>query len=566
VGQSFDSSSKKVGELLGSFERRMVVVPRFQRGYSWEKAHVDTFWTDVLTFAEEYGANPKSATYFYGPIVVQNEAEEIQLLDGQQRLATATVLLAVIRDLSRTLVFQKGQPGHDLAHEIQANLVQKEDSDPPFALRLGELDAEYFQQSVQQDPPDRTQVPTLRSHELINAAYKALHERVTQAIAGLDSDKALKRLKLIKDSAAKGMLVVAIDVASEDDAYSIFETLNDRGLRLSVPDLLLNLLMRRAASEPERVKVRKQWNEMLEQMGRKDIDRFLRHMWLSRYGDLKARGLFNELKSHLRDNQITSSEFASSCAVDCDFYVALLDQTSDISKGARPFVAGILKYLGVTSSLPLLLAGLECLNEADFEELARAIASLSVRYVMVADLNPSTLESAFYAAARTIRALDTARVGSKQILAGALKHLDPLWPADEVLGTKASAMHLTRSPAVWILGRMALTTQSKTGEVAIGDANLEHIYPRNANVTHWPNKDELDPLVWRLGNLTVLGEDYNRSASNKAYATKTQNYYRNSELVITKTIPDAFGAWTPTEVEARSKELAGLLVETFAHW
>ena len=75
--------------------------------------------------------------------------------------------------------------------------------------------------------------------------------------------------------------MVAIKVQAEEDAYRIFETLNDRGLRLSVPDLLLNLLMRRSADDTQRNLVRQKWNYMLGQMDRRDISRFLRHMWFT---------------------------------------------------------------------------------------------------------------------------------------------------------------------------------------------------------------------------------------------------------------------------------------------
>ena len=563
MGQSFDSSSKKIGELLGSFERRVVAVPRFQRGYSWERPHVATFWNDVVAFSQEYERNPKSATYFFGPVVVQNQLEEIHLLDGQQRLATVTILLAVIRDTARTLTFTRGEPGHDLAHEIKSQLIQKDESDPPFALRLGELDQGFYQAVVQTDPREDL-TPTLRSHELIRTAYKDLRQFVGEAIAGLDSDAALKKLKHLKDSVAKGMLVVAINVESEDDAYSIFETLNDRGLRLSVPDLLLNLLMRRASNETERGRIRDKWNEMLEQMGRRDIDRFLRHMWLSRYGDLKAKGLFNALKDHLRDNRIQSLEFAESCALDCDYYVAVLDQTTAIPKAARSNVAGLVKYLGVTSSLPMLLSGLQCLTDANFSSLIERAVALAVRYTAIADLNPATLESVFYEAARRMRTADAAGRPSADILRETLTLLDGLWPGDDLVREKAQEAILTRAPALWIMTRIAQHLQSATGEIAIGDANLEHIFPRNGTVAQWPNKADLEPYLWRLGNLTILGEEFNRSASNKAFSVKAANYYSNSELVITKSIQPDYQEWTPREVEARSAIIAGHLVQTFA--
>lgn len=87
MAKSFDSGSKTIGGILGKWERLPVVVPRFQRGFSWEKTQVMTFWTDLLSFGEEYTKSPTSATYFFGPIVVQPTKKEILLLDGQQRLA-----------------------------------------------------------------------------------------------------------------------------------------------------------------------------------------------------------------------------------------------------------------------------------------------------------------------------------------------------------------------------------------------------------------------------------------------------------------------------------------------
>lgn len=563
MAQSFDSVSRKIGEILGPIERRPVVVPKFQRGFSWEKQHVITFWNDVLTFRAAYEAARKNATYFFGPIVIQDDGDEIHLLDGQQRLATATILLACIRDAARRLHIREGYPHHNLAYEIQANLIQKEDSDPPFALQLGELDSDYFRRTIQEDPPAERE-PTLRSHELIRNAYRTLSEELQKSIDGMAPEVAVKFLKQMKDSLEKGMLLVAIDVDSEDDAYSIFETLNDRGLRLSVPDLLLNLLMRRAATDGERRKVRHQWNYMLEQMGRRDIARFLRHMWLSRYGDLKARSLFNELKEHLRTQEISSPDFAEACSLDCDYYVALLDQTRDIPAEAKNAVAGLVRYLGVTSSLPLLLAGIQCLNAPHFADLAECIASLAVRYSLIADLNPSTLESAFYEAARDMRTGLAARQPSATILATAKRALARLDPSDALVIEKAELVTLERAAALWTMTQIARHMQSETGELDVGNANLEHIFPRSPTEAQWPNTEQLAPLLWRLGNLTILGEDFNRSASNRSFATKTANYYRNSELRITNSIPEDHATWTPDDVLGRTRKMAAQLAETFS--
>src|SRR6266567_3074502 len=105
--EAFNSQSKNIGELLGGNQRAKLVVPQFQRGYSWEKKHVEAFWTDITTFQKESRVKGGPDKYFLGPIVLQQESKDtIHLLDGQQRLATATILFSAIRDAARELNIQ----------------------------------------------------------------------------------------------------------------------------------------------------------------------------------------------------------------------------------------------------------------------------------------------------------------------------------------------------------------------------------------------------------------------------------------------------------------------------
>ena len=93
--ETFNSQSKNIGELLGGNERARLIVPKFQRGYSWEKKHVEAFWTDVTGFQKESAVKGGPDKYFLGPIVLLQESKDvIHLLDGQQRLATAIVLFS----------------------------------------------------------------------------------------------------------------------------------------------------------------------------------------------------------------------------------------------------------------------------------------------------------------------------------------------------------------------------------------------------------------------------------------------------------------------------------------
>lgn len=135
-----------IAGLLGHYERRPIKLPEFQRPYSWEKAQRAAFWADLIAFKERFDKNPVSASYFLGPVVVIENKEEITILDGQQRLATATILLAVLRDLAREL--NATHPDQELdyfARDVQKELIEKKDTNPlVYSLTLSELDEPFF--------------------------------------------------------------------------------------------------------------------------------------------------------------------------------------------------------------------------------------------------------------------------------------------------------------------------------------------------------------------------------------------------------------------------------------
>jgi hypothetical protein len=549
MGSTFDSHPYTIGSLLGENERRSVELPRFQRGFSWESTQVSNFWEDLIGFKKQYDAKPISASYFLGPIVLQDQTQEIILLDGQQRLATATILLSCIRDLARTL----GRKGNDLARDIQTTCIQKGDDDPPrYALKLGELDDIYFAQTIKNDPPQPTKA-ALRSHRLIEGAYKDLYARLKEYIGNASDDEAVRSLKTLRDCVSKGMKMAGITVQSEDDAFDIFETLNDRGLRLSVPDLLLNMLMKRASDNANRDLVRTRWNSMLQQMGRRDISRFLRHMWLSKYGDLKARGLFSEMKEHLINKSIDSLTFADGCAQECDCYISLLDIGHDIPKKAKEPVEGLVKNLNATSCLPLLLSGLVSLNENDFAKLASLVVALFVRHSLLANLNPANLESAFYEAARELRGKKATNEKSSKCLYAAKEILSKVNPSDATVQENAKELELNKRQATWLLSNLAKAMQSKTKEIGFDVITLEHIFPINAG-SDWPNRKDLEPYVWHIGNLTILGETLNNNAKSKGYSIKQKNYYSKSEISMTEELLH-YQQWTPKELHERGISL-----------
>ncbi len=519
-----------------------------------------TFWGDLNTFRSRYEKHPVDATYFLGPVVVIETKQTITVLDGQQRLATATILLAVLRDTARECYTANPHSELDyLARDIQRELIEKKDTTPQvYSLSLSELDEPFFLQSIKANPPLPTK-SALRSHQLIRRAYDYLHEEISTLVQEETPQKQTAHIKLLKDVLTKGVSLVAIVVEDEEDAYNIFETLNDRGLRLSVPDLVVNLLLKRCPSGSERQTVRQTWNATIQQMGRRDVARFLRHLWLSQYGDLKSKGLYSEIKEHLATQRLSSIEFAQTCSEACEDYLKLLDVDKSLPKDSLQNIEGLVRYLGVQNSLPLLLAALQCLNDSDFVKLVKAATSLYVRHTLIGNQNPLEIETVFYNSARELRAQKTSKVSSSKALQAAKAHLTAISPTDSLVKEKFVDLQLSRSEATWVMAQIANARQSKTKEVGMDRANVEHIFPQNAG-SAWPNRKALETFIWHVGNLTILGKRLNSKAQNKSFTDKCSEHYSKSELKITKDLLQTT-IWDEVAIRKRAKDLAELALQ-----
>jgi hypothetical protein len=208
--------------------------------------------------------------------------------------------------------------------------------------------------------------------------------------------------------------------------------------------------------------------------------------------------------------------------------------------------------------MPLLLSGLTCLNESDFVKLCNYIAGLLVRYYLVANLNPLDLESSFYKAAREIRGKHHTGEKSAYCLLAAKNILSKINPSDSTVKESGKNLELKRKQATWLIKNIAQGMQTKTKEITFDKANLEHIFPENAGAD-WPNRKELEPFIWHIGNLTHLGKRMNGKAGNKGFREKSIEHYSKSEIVMTQRIAD-YEEWTPNEINKRNEELVDQIV------
>ncbi len=215
-----DAAKKSISELLGSNSQHEIIVPDYQRSYSWTKSEVSTFWADLTAFDERFpGEAILGEEYFLGSIVAVRRDRELGLIDGQQRLATATLLLGAIRD-------GLGQLSPVSADRIQRDYIRTEASFAQghrYSITLNAYDRNFFRNRVQDYPRPDTELPQrFASHSLILGASRLFADELEGVLEELQSaDERIAYLERLKDVVAHRLTLVLVSAEEEDDATEV---------------------------------------------------------------------------------------------------------------------------------------------------------------------------------------------------------------------------------------------------------------------------------------------------------------------------------------------------------
>lgn len=284
------------------------VVPRYQRPYSWDTANLDDFWDDV-TSAE-------ADSYFIGPMVFYRGGKQskieptCEVVDGQQRLTSAFLMLAAIRD---KLAEIDEKP---LSDRVQTYLERLDrNAHSRFVLKV-EQEYPFFQTIIAKQNVGTINIENDADGKMIRDAsryFKAQIDKVAEAAsrnaAAPNKSSCIKeRMVDIRDRLLS-LLVNAIYLDSEDDAYVVFETLNTRGKDLEIVDLVKNLIMRNMREVNADLDMLKDdWSDFIEKLGgrrkRSSHNHLIYHSWLSRYPYVAQKKVFSTIKKKVTPDQV----------------------------------------------------------------------------------------------------------------------------------------------------------------------------------------------------------------------------------------------------------------------
>ena len=266
-------------------------IPPYQRPYAWTTDQAGQLLDDLLDSLS--GEEPTDLSpYFLGSIVLikPHQQSAADVVDGQQRLTTLTILLCVLRDLEPP----------ERAAKIHKYVCQEGDefagTSDQFRLTPRDRDAEYFREVIQElGATGKIKLTQRTTDSQFNFINNAAWFR--QRLENLDGRI---RAHLVTFMVQRCFLVV-VEASDQASAYRIFSVMNDRGLDLSPTDILKAEIIG-ALKETQRDAYTEKWEDIEEELGREAFRDLFRHIYLLHRHD-KIRGtLEDQIRLHVNPN------------------------------------------------------------------------------------------------------------------------------------------------------------------------------------------------------------------------------------------------------------------------
>ncbi len=559
---SFETKNLPFRQVMGNGLKYSV--PRFQRDYSWKEEQWADLWQDIIA------SSKANSDHYMGYLVLQSsDNTNFTIIDGQQRLTTISILiLAVLREL-KNLKDSSAEPEKNKKRmeAIKSSFIGF--TDPvslqlEYKLNLNRNNDRHFKTYLcdLQDPPIRK---INRSEKLMGEALKYFQKEIKSHFQNELTGEKTARLV---ESLARHLFFTVITVGSDINAYTVFETLNARGVQLSTPDLVKNyifsLIDSRGNLPDEKIKgLEDKWSNIINQLGKHKFSDFIRVDWNSRKDFTRASELFKAIKTSLKDAQ-GATEYLNALQENSQIYSALqyegdefwkLCKEGAYNKESLKLSLRMLNWFNIVAPQSALISGFHRFSPKDFIKFVYYIETLSVRYNIICGKGRWDQESAYSKTAKAIK--QSSDISPDKTAREILKNI---YPSDEefvsAFKEKTFKTQQTDKKARYFLYRIEKSLNPKCPPFE--ETSLEHILPKNPSeewVKNCESGDNLEDWIHRIGNMTLLSPRSNISAGNKGFDEKKKAYFQKSSFKITEQCLQ-YDKWNESSIARQQEWLA----------
>ncbi|GHQ19206.1 DUF262 and DUF1524 domain-containing protein [Helicobacter pylori] len=539
-------------------QKNQLVIPIYQRLYSWEKEQCKQLWDDII----KIGGNDKMDGHFIGSILyvldgITHSDNALLIIDGQQRLTTITLLLTALRDhLNDEDEFLEKFSCQKIQNRYLIN--SDKDDDEKFRLILSESDKDTLLSLIDKDK----RKPSEPSSKIMEN-FKLFEEWVSNTDKLETIFKGLEKLMIVEIALEKG----------KDDPQLIFESMNSTGKELTQTDLIRNYILMGLEPEKQEIFYKKYWRAMEEdfkQSKREDLfNKFVRH-----YLTIKTREIpninkvYEAFKRYQQERGIETEVLLQDLQKYCGYFCRIVfkkETDKDLNKAL-----GFLVDLEMDVIYPLLLELYSdysdgVLSKADFIPIIALIESYICRRA-VCGLGTNSLNKVF--------PFVTEKINKVQYLESIKAHFLSLettkrkFPKDSEfkdLFITIDFYHLKKNKYFF----ERLENFGRKERVYTHEYTTEHIMPQTLT-EEWERdlgenfKEIHDKYLHTIGNLTLTG--YNPEYSNKSFQEKRdmEKGFKDSLLRLNQGLRD-LKSCGEEEIKKRANDLADLALKIWTY-
>ncbi|KLU65786.1 hypothetical protein DEAC_c24160 [Desulfosporosinus acididurans] len=530
-------------------------IPGYQRPFSWEEDNFNQLFDDLYEALEN-----EEEAYFLGSIIMQTKSLEsddsgfYDVVDGQQRLTTLTILMATMRDLSSS------QSAKRVLHsKIYQEPNEYENKSENVRLKVRDKDKQFFKEHVLEMGGTKRSIEGIKltdSQKKVVNAIEVFSKKFQIDKENIDQELLDEFIKFLLNKT----VLVYVKTSDLTSAFRLFSVLNARGLELTTSDLLksenLSVIVEREREYYQRV-----WETIEDELGRDELDKligFIRTIFIkekarksiyeeyiemiyNKNRSIKGKGFIEHLNrvANVYKDKVLNAEICHQ--QDSVMFFNLMTLMRDhlkISEWIPPFIAFALKFPQENYFLPFL------------KQLEKKVVTNWVR-----GLTPTERIVEMNKALQIIEQ----NTNAVEIINHPNFNVKNIKKELEV--TFTDNYFYQRNFCKYILLRLDifLSENSNIKKSYAGTISIEHVLPQNPTQggewEHKFNSDQREVYTNRIGNLVLLSRKKNSSANNRPFNEKKISYYQKgiTDFDLTKEIL-SYNDWTPLTIDKRQNE------------
>lgn len=542
------TSNKTYRQLMGNGLR--YEIPKFQRDYTWDTEQWDDLWQDIKALMSN-----EDEEHYMGYLVLQtSNNKEFQIIDGQQRLTTMSILILSTLKCLNDLVDSNIDP--------ESNQLRKNNLlnsyigyiDPVTLisnnkLKLNRNSNDYYKQHLVllKDLPLRN---TNTSEKHMRECFNWYYDRIKKEY------KTGEELAGFVDNIVDKLFFTVIEVTDQLNAFKVFETLNARGVQLSSSDLLKNHLFSVVDETQPHIseieELENIWSKIVGKLGEQKFEDYLRYYWNSISKSVGKKNLFKTIKSSIKTKQEVFG-LIRNLNDTADIFLAIQNPEDDLWRDKPEIQKALreLKLFQIRQTYSLFMSGYRNLTSEGFSKLTKTCSIISLRYNIIGGLNPNAQEDVYNAVALKIESQKKFSASDFQSIYVQDNSFENDFSTKEFKNT-------TRNHKIvkYLLAKIEIYEYNSEIDVDSDLFTIEHILPENAD-EEWGefSFDEINRSRFRIGNLTLLEKKLNREAAQKSFTEKCK-LFEKSQSKLTNSIPTKFSTWDEAKIATRQRMLA----------